>query len=273
MKAARSIAEVRAALEPLRPRGDVGLVATMGALHAGHVSLLRAARAECATVAASIFVNPTQFGPDEDFATYPRDEEADLAVLGAEGVDVTFLPRADEMYPPQFETWVDVTVLSRALEGEARPGHFRGVATICLKLFNIVQPHRAYFGQKDAQQAELVKRAVRDLNVPIEIRVLPTVRDADDVALSSRNAMLSPEEREAARALPRALFAGVEAHRHGANPVAVARTILASERRLQPEYLELVQWNGRPLLVAAVRAGRTRLIDNVVLAEKEGDGR
>jgi pantoate--beta-alanine ligase len=165
-----------------------------------------------------------------------------------------------------------VTVLSRAFEGEARPGHFRGVATVCLKLFNVVQPRRAYFGQKDAQQVEVVKRMVRDLAVPVEIRVVPTVRDDDGVAVSSRNVYLSGDDRDAARALPRALFAGVEAHRYGANPVAVASTILAGERRLATEYIELVQWNGRPTLVAAVRAGGTRLIDNVVLDGGDPDG-
>ena len=272
MRVARTLAAARQEIEPLRERGAVGFVATMGALHAGHAALLRAARAECEVVVASIFVNPAQFGAGEDFDAYPRDEEADLAALEREAVDVALVPAAAEMYPPAFETWIDVTVLSRAFEGEARPGHFRGVATVCLKLFNVVQPRRAYFGQKDAQQVEVVKRMVRDLAVPVEIRVVPTVRDDDGVAVSSRNVYLSGDDRDAARALPRALFAGVEAHRYGANPVAVARTILAGERRLATEYIELVQWNGRPTLVAAVRAGGTRLIDNVVLDGGDPDG-
>jgi pantoate--beta-alanine ligase len=269
MRVARTIAEARRAIAPLRDGGPVALVATMGALHAGHAALLAAARSECEVVVASIFVNPAQFGAGDDFDVYPRDEEADLATLEQEAVDVAFVPTAAEMYPPPFETWIDVTVLSRALEGEARPGHFRGVATVCLKLLNIVQPQRAYFGQKDAQQVEIAKRMVRDLDVPVEIRVVPTVRDDDGIAVSSRNVYLSADDRDAARALPRALFAGVDAYSYGANPVAVAGTILAGERRLATEYIELVQWNGRPTLVAAVRVGGIRLIDNVVLGEVE----
>jgi pantoate--beta-alanine ligase len=265
MRKARTIAGARAVLDPVRARSRIGFVPTMGALHAGHVSLLTAARSECDFVVASIFVNPAQFGAGEDLDTYPRDEEHDARVLEEAGVDFLFSPTIEEMYPDGFQTWVEVDDLSQGLEGAARPGHFRGVATVCLKLFNIVRPHRAYFGQKDAQQAEVIERMITDLNLEIELRVVPTVRDADMVAVSSRNAYLSPEEREAARALPRALFAGASAYRRGNDPVATAREFLAEEPRLAPEYVELAEWNGRLVLAAAVRAGRTRLIDNVVL--------
>jgi pantoate--beta-alanine ligase len=264
MKVARTIADARAALAPHRER-SVGLVPTMGALHGGHAALLAAARSECDVVVASVFVNPAQFGPGEDFAAYPRDEARDLAEVERAGVDVAFLPPAEELYPPGFQTWVDVTELARGLEDDARPGHFRGVVTVCLKLFNIVRPDRAYFGQKDAQQAEVVGRMIRDLDLAIELRVVPTVRGADGVALSSRNAYLSADEREAATALPRALFAGERVYREGGDPVAAARQTLAAEPRLRPDYVELARWNGRLVLAAAVRAGETRLIDNVVL--------
>jgi len=264
MIVARTIAEARAGLEPRRG-GTVGLVPTMGALHPGHRALLAAARAECETVVASVFVNPAQFGPGEDLERYPRDEAADLAALEAAGVDLAFLPSAEEMYPPGFQTWVDVEELGRGLEGDSRPGHFRGVATVCLKLFSIVRPQRAYFGQKDAQQAEVVTRMVDDLALGIDVRVLPTVRDDDGLALSSRNEYLSPEEREAALTLPRALAAGAEAHRDGGDAVEAARAALGAEPRLRPDYVEVARWNGRAVLVAAARVGSTRLIDNVVL--------
>ena len=267
MNVVRTVAEARAAVEPHRSR-TIGLVPTMGALHRGHRALLDAARRECGLVVASVFVNPAQFGPEEDFATYPRDEARDLTALRESGVDLTFVPSADEMYPEGFQTWVEVADLSRGLEGDARPGHFRGVATICLKLFNVVRPDRAYFGQKDAQQAEVVRRLVRDLDLEVEVRVLATVRDDDGVAVSSRNAYLSPAERKAARALPRALEAGTRALRGGGDPVAAARAVLAGEPRLEPEYVEVARWNGRAVLAAAVRAGRTRLIDNVVLGAR-----
>ena len=264
MRKARTIAGVRAALEPLRGR-VVGLVPTMGAIHAGHLSLVAAARSECDTVVASVFVNPAQFGPAEDLDGYPRDPERDLRMLEDAGVDLAFLPPEAEIYPAGFQTWVEVTELTRGLEGEFRPGHFRGVATVCLKLFNIVRPSRVYFGQKDAQQAEVIERMITDLDLEIELRVLETVRDTDNVALSSRNVLLSTEEREAARALPRALFAGELAYRRGDDPVAAARDRLAEERRLKADYVELAEWNGRVVLAAAVHAGKTRLIDNVVL--------
>lgn len=267
MKVARTIGDARAALET--QEGTVGLVPTMGALHGGHLSLVEAAREECDVVVVSVFVNPAQFAEDEDLESYPRDEKNDLRMLDQAGVDIAFLPSAEEIYPPGFQTWVEVSDLSVGLEGESRPGHFRGVATVCLKLFSIVRPDRAYFGRKDAQQAEVIARLIGDLALPIELRVLPTVRDEDGVALSSRNANLSPEEREAARALPQALFAGAEAYRQGGNPVSVAHTIILGERRLEPDYVELVRWNGRLVLAAAAHAGKTRLIDNVVLEESE----
>jgi pantoate--beta-alanine ligase len=262
----RTTADVRDALGGLR-EGAVGLVPTMGALHAGHASLLAAARAECDTVVASVFVNPAQFGSGEDLDRYPRDEAADLETLEAAGVDVAFLPDEAAMYPPGYQTWVEVEEAGSGLEGDARPGHFRGVATVCLRLFLIVRPDRAYFGQKDAQQAAVVAQLVRDLELPVAIRVLPTVRDADGLALSSRNAYLTPEERDAALALPRALDAGERAWLAGRDAAEAARTQLAAEPRLVPDYVEVAQWNGRRVLVAAVRAGRTRLIDNVVLEE------
>jgi len=259
-----TIAEAREAL----PREGVGLVPTMGALHAGHVALFDAARRENDLVVASIFVNPAQFGAGEDFDRYPRDEEADAAVAEAAGVDVLFVPTTAEMYPEGFDTWVEVQSLSAGLEGDARPGHFRGVATVCLKLFNIVRPDRAYFGQKDAQQAAVVERLVADLNLELEIRVLPTVREEDGLAVSSRNAYLSAQERQAAAALPKALRAGEDAQGRGADPVEAARAALATEPGLEPEYVELARLDGRVYLLTAARAGRTRLIDNVVL---EGD--
>jgi pantoate--beta-alanine ligase len=268
VRIARSIGILRELREGLHAGFEVGLVPTMGALHAGHVSLLQAARGECDIVVASIFVNPAQFGSGEDYETYPRDETHDIRTAEEEGVDFLFIPTVEEMYPKEFQTWVEVENLAEGLEGAARPGHFRGVATACLKLFNIVRPRRAYFGQKDAQQAAIVERLVRDLELGIEVRILPTIRDEDGLALSSRNAYLSPEERTAAKALPRALLAGQEAHGQGRDPVAAAREILSSEPILRLEYVETARFDGRFHLLAAARAGHTRLIDNVLL---EGD--
>jgi pantoate--beta-alanine ligase len=249
VRIARTIAE----LHPLD--GAVGLVPTMGALHAGHEALIRAAAAENDTVVVSLFVNPTQFDERSDLAAYPRDEERDAAIAAAAGADVLFAPSAEEIYPGGFQTWVEVEELSRGLEGDHRPGHFRGVATICLKLFNIVRPARAYFGQKDAQQVAVVRRMVRDLNLDVEVRSLPTVRDPDGLALSSRNARLSPDERELALALPRAL---------ATRDVEAARRELAG---LDVDYVEVADFDP-PVLAAAVRVGSTRLIDNVVLEEE-----
>jgi pantoate--beta-alanine ligase len=256
MKIARTIDELPRFSE------SVGLVPTMGAFHAGHLALFEAARAENDVVVASLFVNPAQFGEDEDLARYPRDEERDARLAGEAGVDILFAPSADELYPEGFATWVDVGELGQKLEGEFRPGHFRGVATVCVKLFNIIRPDRAYFGQKDAQQAAVVKQLVRDLNLDLEIRVVPTVRDADGLALSSRNAYLSPEERETALALPKALWTGRDAFVAGSDPVKEARHLLNS---LGVDYLEVAELDGQKVLAAAVRVGKTRLIDNVIL--------
>ncbi len=262
MKIARTAAEARAA-HPAE--GTVGLVPTMGALHEGHLSLVRAARAECDFVTVSVFVNPAQFGAGEDLACYPRDEAGDLALLQAAGADLVFMPSAEEIYPPGFDDWIEVEGVSEGMEGDARPGHFRGVATVVHRLFSIIEPHWAYFGQKDAQQAEVVARLIEDRGLGIELRVLPTVRDGDGVALSSRNAYLSPDEREAARVLPRALEVGAEAFRAGDDPVAAAAEVLAAEPRLTVDYVDVGRWNGRIVLAAAVFAGATRLIDNVLL--------
>ena len=233
-----------------------GLVPTMGALHDGHVALLRAARQENRTVVMSLFVNPAQFDEQTDLDAYPRDEARDVEIAEAEGVDVVFAPTADELYPPGFATWVDTGEMGA--EGAARPGHFRGVATVCLKLFNLVHPERAYFGQKDAQQIAVIRRLVRDLNVPVEIRVVPTVRDPDGLALSSRNGRLSAEERKRALGLPHALASAAGEP----DPVAAAR---ASLNGLEPEYVELLDLGDARVLAAAIRVGSTRLIDNVLV--------
>ncbi|HKC76913.1 MAG TPA: pantoate--beta-alanine ligase [Gaiellaceae bacterium] len=247
MKVVRAITELETA-------PGTGLVPTMGAFHAGHRALFRAARAENDRVVVSLYVNPAQFDEESDLQAYPRDEARDLEIAGAEGVDVVFAPA--ELYPEGFSTWVvpDVT----GAEADSRPGHFRGVATVCLKLFNIVRPERAYFGQKDAQQVAVVRRLVRDLNVPVEIRVVPTVRDADGLALSSRNVRLSPGERERALGLPRALRSAATEP----DPVAAARSSLNG---LEPDYVEILDLGDAKVLAAAVRVGSTRLIDNVVL--------
>ena len=257
MKVVETVAEVRAALRKARAGTDssVGLVPTMGAFHDGHRSLFHAARSENDVVVVSLFVNPTQFGAAEDFSAYPRDGRHDHAIAEEDGVDLLFAPSADEMYPPGFQTWVEVEQLSRPLEGAYRPGHFRGVATVCLKLFNIVRPDRAYFGQKDAQQVAVLRRLIRDLDVDLELRVLPTVRDADGLALSSRNAHLSPAERERALALPRAL---------ATKDPARARELLGD---LDVDYVEIADLEPR-VIAAAVRVGDTRLIDNVPLDEE-----
>jgi len=252
-----AIADVRAELAPSRS-GSIGLVPTMGALHQGHLSLLRAARAENDTVVMSLFVNPAQFGSQADLERYPHHDERDLALAEEAEVDVVFAPSTEEMYPPGFQTWVDVTELGSMLEGRFRPGHFRGVATVVLKLFEIARPDRVYFGQKDAQQAAVIRQLIRDLALEIELRVLPTVRDADGLALSSRNALLSPEERQRARAFPRAL---------ATKNAEAARAALAGSNGLLVDYVEVADFD--PLVLAgAVRIGSTRLIDNVVL---EGD--
>jgi pantoate--beta-alanine ligase len=249
LKVVRTIAELETA-------PGTGLVPTMGALHDGHVALLRAARRENRRVVMSLFVNPAQFDEQADLDAYPRDEARDLELAEAAGADVVFAPAAAELYPPGFVTWVDPG--ETGAEGAARPGHFRGVATVCLKLFTLVRPERAYLGQKDAQQVAVVRRLVRDLNVPVEIRVVPTVRDPDGLALSSRNGRLSAAERERALGLPRALASA----RGAPDPVAAAR---ASLNGLEPEYVEVLDLGHAKVLAAAVRVGSTRLIDNVLL--------
>jgi pantoate--beta-alanine ligase len=257
VRTVRTIAELGSALDPFRAGSTVGLVPTMGAFHEGHLSLFRAARDECDTVVVSLFVNPAQFDSLEDLERYPSDEERDAGLAEEAGVDFLFSPGFAELYPPGFQTWVEVEELSRPLEGEFRPGHFRGVATVCCKLFNIVRPQRAYFGQKDAQQVAVVQRMVLDLNLEVEIRVLPTVRDTDGLAVSSRNVLLSPAEREAALALPRALATG--------DPQQ-ARALLNG---LEVDYLEIADFEPR-VLAGAVRVGKTRLIDNVPLEGENG---
>ena len=254
MKVARTIAAARAELAAHRG-GSVGLVPTMGSLHAGHVSLLAAARAECDTVVMSLFVNPAQFGDSADLAGYPRDEAPDLEVAADVGVDLVFAPATEEMYPPGFQTWVEVTELGAILEGEHRPGHFRGVATVVLKLLTVVRPDRVYFGQKDAQQVEVIRRLIRDLALEVELRALPTVRDRDGLALSSRNARLSADERRRALALPRAL---------ATRDAEAARALLAESNGLVVDYVEVADFDP-PVLAGAVRVGSTRLIDNVPL--------
>jgi pantoate--beta-alanine ligase len=256
----RTVREIRELRTGLHEAGRVGLVPTMGAFHEGHLSLFRAARADCDTVVVSLFLNAAQFGEGEDLAHYPRDEAGDRRLAEEAGVDILFAPSERELYPAGYATWVDVE--DTGAEGEARPGHFRGVATVCLKLFNIVRPERAYFGQKDAQQVAVLRTLVRDLNLELELRVLPTVRDGDGLALSSRNAYLSPEERERALALPRALEAGRLAHARGSDAVAAARGELNG---LEPDYVELLDLGDATVLAAAARVGSTRLIDNVVL--------
>jgi pantoate--beta-alanine ligase len=279
MDVVRRVPAMRGASARARARETrIGLVPTMGSLHDGHLALVRRVRAEAGLTVVSIFVNPAQFGPGEDFASYPRDLARDCDLLAAEGVDVVFAPEAEEIYPPGAATSVDVAGLSDVLEGKSRPGHFRGVATVVTKLFEVVEPHVAAFGQKDAQQVAVIRRMVQDLLMDVEILVLPTVRDGDGVALSSRNVYLSAEERQAARAIPRALKASGAAVLAGeTDPQAVlatAREAIAAEPLLRIDYLELVdaatlkpvaRAEGALLLVAAVFAGRTRLIDNLPL--------
>lgn len=253
----------------------------MGFLHEGHLSLVRAAKAENDHVFVSIFVNPTQFGPNEDLSTYPRDIDRDLELLEAEGVDFVFMPSASEMYPEGFEAYVDVGSVSEPLEGAHRPGHFRGVATVVLKLFNIVQPHQAYFGKKDAQQLVVIRKMVRDLDVPVEIRPQPTVREADGLAMSSRNTYLNtPELRGAAVVLRRALDLAEALWAAGERDAAMIRAKLQQLIEQQPnaviDYLsvadpetlrEVGKSEGPVLVSMAVRVGKTRLIDNVMLGE------
>ena len=276
MQTVTTLPELRAARQLLP--GPVGFVPTMGYLHAGHISLVRRARSECASVVASIFVNPTQFGPNEDLAKYPRDLPRDLALLAAAGVDLVWTPTLEGMYPPGYQTWVEVAGLTKGLEGEIRTGHFRGVATIVSKLFNAVEPDRAYFGQKDAQQAAVIRQMVKDLDFPIEIVVCPIVREADGLAMSSRNVYLSPAERQAATVLFRGLSAAKSAYDSGERKAEKLRAlvcdVVAAEPLARLQYVscadydtleELETVSRKALLSMAVYFGKTRLIDNFVL--------
>ena len=266
--------------ERRRIKGSLGFVPTMGYLHEGHLTLARRARAENDFVAASIFVNPTQFGPREDYAAYPRDPKRDLALLENEGVSLVFMPSAEEMYPERASTYVEVEGVTERLEGSFRPGHFRGVATVVAKLFNIVEPTRAYFGQKDAQQVVVIKKMVADLNMNLEVVVVPTVREADGLAMSSRNTYLNPQEREAALVLYKALTLAQRLWREGErNPELLRREmrgLIQQEPLAKIDYLsvadpatlkELVKVDGPALVSMAVRIGKTRLIDNTVLED------
>ena len=256
----------------------VGFVPTMGYLHAGHLSLARRAKEECASVVASIFVNPTQFGPGEDLSKYPRDLARDLRLLESVGVDLVWTPTLEVMYPSGFQTWVTVEELTKGLEGAARPGHLRGVTTVVAKLFNAVQPRRAYFGQKDAQQAAVIRQMTKDLDFPIEIVVCPTVREADGLAMSSRNAYLNPEERKAATVLFRALGAAKAAYENGERRAETLRRIMTETINVEPlatlQYISCAEYDtlqeletvaGKALLSMAVFVGKTRLIDNFVI--------
>ena len=275
MKVVRTIADLRAELADA-PR-PVGLVPTMGFFHDGHLSLMRAARAANETVVVSLFVNPTQFGPTEDLEAYPRDEQGDLELAKASGVDIVFAPSVQEVYPDGFDTTVEVGGLTEPLDGAARPGHFKGVTTIVTKLLNMVGPDAAYFGQKDAQQALVIQKLVRDLDMPVRIEVCPTIRESDGLAMSSRNAYLTDEERIRATALSRALRAAEQTVARGdvdADAVIAAARRELDDAGIEPEYLELrsatdltpaERVNGSTLLAVAARVGRARLIDNTML--------
>jgi len=285
MRIVRTVAELRAWSRALRCASGgvvgptIGLVPTMGALHAGHASLIRAARAACSHVAVSLFVNPTQFGPNEDFARYPRSFAADCALAEREGADLLFAPSVEELYPNGSDsTFVEVPVLSDRLDGASRPGHFRGVATVVAKLLIAAEPDRAFFGQKDAAQVAVVRRLAADLRLAVEIVVCPIVRDADGLALSSRNAYLTPAERAQALTLSRAIrrveSLVAQGERHAEVLIAGARGVLAAEPVIRIDYVELVDWatlepvdSAAPgtLFAVAAWAGATRLIDNVIL--------
>jgi pantoate--beta-alanine ligase len=278
-----TIAGIRHVVAAARARGArVGLVPTMGALHEGHLSLMQATRRECEVVVVSIFVNPTQFGPQEDFQKYPRDLPTDLRLCAEAGVDVVFHPSPSEVYPPGFTSFVEVAGLSQVLEGKFRPGHFRGVATVVLKLFEMVPAHCAYFGQKDYQQQTIIRRMCADLNLPIEIRVCPTIREPDGLALSSRNVFLNREERQSALALSRSLHLAKQRLQGGAADLNEVRRqmldLLQSTPLVRPDYatlvhpdtLEEVSSSTLPLVaVVAARVGATRLIDNEVIGRVE----
>ncbi|MGQ9730309.1 MAG: pantoate--beta-alanine ligase [Candidatus Zipacnadales bacterium] len=283
MEVVRTIPEVRAQVGAARARDfTVGCIPTMGALHEGHLSLVRRAREECHYVVLTIFVNPTQFSPGEDFARYPRQEERDLALAEAEGVDLVFAPSVEEMYPPDVRTTVHVAELTEGMCGPHRPGHFDGVATVVVKLLNITTPHRAYFGEKDFQQLQVIRRLVADLNIPVEVIGCATVREPDGLALSSRNMYLTQEQRRAAPALYRALQVGaavIAKGGRGSDAEEAVRTSLASEPLFQLQYVEARRPDdlrrddlpGPPMVIAAAAfLGDTRLIDNIVV-QKELD--
>ncbi len=276
MKVIETIADLRR-LRPKLPE-PVGFVPTMGYLHEGHLVLARQAKAENSSVVVSIFVNPTQFGPHEDFKKYPRDPQRDLAMLEKEGVDIVFMPSVAEMYPPEFSSWVDVGKISERLEGASRPGHFRGVATVVAKLFNLVQPDRAYFGQKDAQQLIVIKKMAAELNMNLEVVAVPTVREPDGLAMSSRNTYLNPEERKAAVVLYQALTLAQKLWSQGEKDAQTIRQQMTELIQKQPlaniEYISIADAETLdeldtvkpPALVSlAVRIGKTRLIDNIVV--------
>ncbi len=280
MKICRSIQSLHAEL-PDQAGKTTGLVPTMGFLHQGHLSLVRSCREENDLTVVSIFVNPAQFGPAEDLQQYPRDPEEDIALLEKESTDILFMPENDEIYPQPYRTYINVEGLDKMLCGQTRPGHFRGVATVVLKLFNLVCPARAYFGQKDAQQAIVIRQMVRDLNLPVQIRVLAIVRDSDGLALSSRNVYLSPTERQAALLLPRSLQKAAVLIGSGVAESQVIRASMQEELNRDPllatEYISIVNLQdlqeipvieaGNTLIAVAVRAGRTRLIDNLLLGD------
>jgi pantoate--beta-alanine ligase len=280
MKTCRTIAGLRRALRACAGK-RIGFVPTMGFLHEGHLSLVRACCRENDVTVVSIFVNPTQFGPAEDLTRYPRDPRRDAALLKKEGVDVLFMPGADQMYPSPYRTFVSVEELDAKLCGGSRPGHFRGVATIVLKLFNMVRPQRAYFGQKDAQQAIVLGQMVHDLDLPVQLRVLPIVREADGLAMSSRNIYLSIAERRAALALPKALRRARALIAAGKKDALALRAAMAAEIAREPllevDYIAIVRLTdlehtakiepGNTLVAAAVRVGKTRLIDNFLLGD------
>ena len=279
MKIVHTIAEIREFVRQARLAGcTVGLVPTMGYLHEGHLEVMRRARERCGIVVASVFVNPTQFGPNEDLARYPRDLERDARLAAEVGVDVIFNPPVEEMYPPGYCTYVDVERITENMCGASRPGHFRGVATVVTKLFNIVRPDAAFFGQKDAQQALVIRRMAADLNMDLEIVTVPTVREPDGLAMSSRNVYLDPEQRRAALVLAGSLDRAVEAVRAGERDVLQIRRLVEELIRAEPlariDYVEIYSYpglepverlQGQALLALAVKFGQTRLIDNVIL--------
>lgn len=280
MQIINKISDMRDFVSEAKKKGStIGLVPTMGYLHEGHLSLIRRAAADNSIVVTSIFVNPIQFGPSEDFDSYPRDMKRDSILAEQAWCDVIFAPSAADMYPSGFKTYVEVTDITEKLCGASRPGHFRGVTTVVAKLFNIIQPDKAYFGQKNAQQLVVIKRMAEDLNFPITIVPMPIVRESDGLAMSSRNKYLSPEERKAALVLSRALFSArdlvIAGERNKKTILENAKQILAAEPLAQPEYVELVdadtladagsEISGKVMLAIAAKIGKTRLIDNIVM--------